>query len=309
MIEEWLECSGEVELARMNGQPIVALESTVIAHGLPYPENRAVAEALQGIIRDHGAVPATIALAGGKIHVGCGPELLDRLAKGEEVTKVSSRDIPVVLAEGGLGATTVAATMLCASKAGIKLFATGGIGGVHLGGADSMDISADLSELARTDVAVVCAGAKSILDIGRTLEVLETMGVPVVGYRTKAFPAFYVADSGFPTPARIDEVDGIARMLAAKWALGLEGGAVIANPVPAQEALEAGEMEQAVHAALREAGAQGVRGKDLTPFLLERIRAETEGRSLSANIALLEANASLAAEIAVALPREEITEL
>ncbi len=293
----------------MSGKPIVALESTIIAHGMPYPRNLEVAHALERIVREGGAVPATIAVMDGKIRVGLDEAALERLARGEDVAKVSRRDLAMVLTTGGVGATTVAATMICAAMAGIKIFATGGIGGVHTDGQDTLDISADLTELGRTNVAVVCAGAKSILDIGRTLEVLETLGVPVIGYRCDAFPAFYVADSGFPVPARLDSPEAIARMLVTKWALGITGGAVIANPIAADAALDAAILDDALTAAHAVADAHGIAGKALTPFLLEAIRRETGGQSLEANIALVMSNAALAAEIAVAMPREELAQI
>lgn len=293
--------SAEVARARKNGEPVVALESTIIAHGMPHPINLDVAHRLEAAIRAEGAVPATIAVIDGAIHIGLEEAQLARMAQDPSFIKLSRRDLPIILAQGGNGATTVAATMICAARAGIKVFATGGIGGVHRDGQVSMDVSADLEELARTNVAVVCAGAKSILDLGRTLEVLETKGVPVIGYGTDRFPAFYVRDSGHNVPARLDSPDTIAAMLRVKWALDLAGGAIIANPVPEEHELDPALMHKAVAAAEAAAETAGITGKDLTPFLLAQIKEQTAGASLKTNIALALNNATLAAQVAVAL--------
>ena len=294
--------SREVEDAKTEGKPIVALESTIIAHGMPFPRNLETARALEEIVRKRGAAPATIAILDGRIRIGLAEKEMARLARGEGVAKVSRRDLPLVLARGGPGATTVAATMICASRAGIRVFATGGIGGVHRGGEHSMDVSADLMELAQTEIAVVCAGAKSVLDIGRTLEVLETQGVPVIGYATDAFPAFYTRDSGFPVDARMDRPDEVARMLALKWGgLGLKGGVLVVNPIPSEAALDADLIDGVIAAALEEAETKGLNGKAVTPFLLARVAALTGGESLRANIALVKHNAARAADIALAL--------
>ncbi|MDG3441062.1 pseudouridine-5'-phosphate glycosidase [Nitrospirillum amazonense] len=290
---------GEIAAAIKAGRAVVALESTVISHGLPYPANIEAAKAMEATVRAHGAVPATIAILDGRIRIGLEAEDFERLAAGD-IRKVSRRDLPLVLAAGGDGATTVAATMIAARLAGISVFATGGIGGVHRGAETTLDISADLEELARTDVAVVCAGAKAILDLPKTLEYLETRGVPVVGYGTDNFPAFYTAQCNLPVDSRCDSADDVARILRAKWQLGLSGGAIIAVPIPEEAALDAEAIEQAIRLAVAEAGGQGVRGKELTPFLLSRLEQLTEGASLVANRALLLNNAGVAAQIAVA---------
>ena len=291
----------EVQDALASGKAVVALESTIITHGMPYPENVATALAVEGIIRDAGAVPATIAILDGTITIGLTRDEITMLAQRKDAVKCSRRDLPVVVAKRQTGATTVAGTMIVAAMAGIRIFVTGGIGGVHRGAPLTMDVSADLTELARTSVAVVCAGAKSILDLGLTLEVLETHGVPVIGYRTDRFPAFYVRDSGFGVPHRSDSPEEIAAILASKWALGLEGGVVIANPIPEAHALARDAIEAAIQEALQDADHKGIRGKEITPFLLERLGTLTAGRSLEANIALIKANAAAGAAIAKAL--------
>ena len=283
---------------------MVALESTLISHGMPYPQNAETARTLEKIIRDEGATPATIALVDGKIQVGLDDALLEHLATDKNVLKASRRDLPYLLSQRKTGATTVAATMICADLAGIRVFATGGIGGVHRGGETSLDISADLQELARTSVAVVCAGAKSILDIGRTLEMLETLGVPVVGYGTDQFPAFYTRSSGYGVDARIDTLTDLANLLKTKWALGLGGGVLVANPVPEAAAMPTAAIDAATEQALAEVGARGLQGKAVTPFLLERVAALTSGRSLATNIALVENNARVAAGLAIALAEQ-----
>ncbi|MFM2044593.1 MAG: hypothetical protein RLY86_3169 [Pseudomonadota bacterium] len=291
-----------VAAALAANRPVVALESTLISHGLPFPANIETAQALEARVRAEGAVPATIAILDGRIRVGLEAEDMERLAKGG-VRKVSRRDLPLVLAQGADGATTVAATMIAADLAGIRIFATGGIGGVHRGVETTLDISADLEELARTEVAVVCAGAKAILDLPKTLEYLETKGVPVLGFGTDHFPAFYAASLGQPVDGRCDTPEEVARVLRTKWNLGLSGGIVIAVPIPEEAALDADAVEQAVRQAVAEAADRDVKGKDLTPFLLARMEQLTGGASLTANRALLLNNAGVAARIAVAQAR------
>ncbi len=291
----------EIAEARADGRPIVALESTIIAHGMPYPRNLETAQAVEAIIRDEGAVPATIAVLEGRVRIGLDADALERLAKAPEMAKLSRRDMAFVLAEGGDGATTVAATMLCAHSAGIRVFVTGGIGGVHRGAESSFDVSADLEELARTPVAVVCAGAKAILDLPKTLEYLETRGVPVIGMGTDTFPAFYCRSSGLALDHRCDTPDQAAAVIAMHAAVPGAGGVVVANPIPDADALDGGEVEAAIERALAEAADQGVGGKDVTPFLLARLVEMTGGRSLDANIALVKNNARLGARIAAAL--------
>lgn len=296
-----LQYSVEVKEALAAGSPVVALESTIIAHGMPYPQNVETAASVENIVRDHGAVPATIAVLNGQIHVGLGNEQLNMLGQSKDVSKVSLRDLPYVMAKGIHGATTVAATMRIASVAGIRIFVTGGIGGVHRGATQSMDISADLTEMSRTNVAVVSAGVKSILDIGLTLEMLETLGVPVVTCGSDDFPSFYSRKSGFPTPLRMDSPSEIALMLKSKWDLGLEGAALIACPVPAAYEVPFEKMEAHIQAALTAAEQQGVKGKEVTPFLLRYLAVRTGGESLDANIALVKNNAKLGAQVAVAM--------
>jgi len=304
-LHEYLSVSSEVTRALGLGQAVVALESTVISHGLPHPANLDLARRVEAVVRAGGAVPATVAVLDGRIRVGLDDEDLQRLATEPGIRKLSRRDLPIALAEGLAGATTVAATMIAADLAGIAVFATGGIGGVHRGAEASFDISADLEELARTSVCVVSAGAKSILDLPKTLEVLETRGVSVLGWRTDRFPAFHSVDSGLAVDHRVEGADQVARILRAKWHLGLDGGVLVANPVPAPAALDGAVVEQAVAQAMTDAAAQGVTGKALTPFLLSRLDVLTGGRSVAANVALLEANAAVAAEIAVAYARLE----
>jgi pseudouridine-5'-phosphate glycosidase len=298
----YLDVSPEVRDALAAGQPVVALESTIISHGMPYPQNVATALRVEAEVRAHGAVPATVAIVQGRLKAGLSADEIEALGRaGPKVAKVSRRDMPFVVAAGQTGATTVAATMIIAALAGIRVFATGGIGGVHRGASESFDISADLQELARTDVAVVCAGVKSILDIRLTLEYLETQGVPVVGYQTDRLPAFFARDSGFPVDCRLDDAGQIARALQAKWGMGLRGGMVIANPIPEAHALPSNVMDAAIDRALQEAGDRGITGKAITPFLLARVNELTGGDSLAANIELVLNNARLAAAIAVAL--------
>jgi pseudouridine-5'-phosphate glycosidase len=300
-LQDLIEFAPEVEAAKAAGRAIVALESTIISHGMPYPQNVQTAREVEALIREAGAVPATIAVLGGKIRIGLSEAELELLGQSPDAMKVSRRDLPFAIASGKIGATTVAATMICAALAGIQVFVTGGIGGVHRGAETSFDISADLQELARTSVAVVCAGAKSILDIGLTLEYLETQGVPVVGVGQDNFAAFYTPDSGFRCDFRLDTAAEQARFLATKWALGLAGGVVISNPVPADQAMPKSEIDALTAQALSEAAAQGISGKAVTPFLLARIKALTEGRSLVTNIALVKNNARVGAQLALAL--------
>jgi pseudouridine-5'-phosphate glycosidase len=299
----WLALSAPVAAARAAGRPLVALESTIIAHGMPYPENVRTAREVEASIRSLGAEPATIALIGGRIRIGLSDEELELLGRSEQAHKVSRRDLPAVLASGELGATTVAGTMICAALAGIEVFVTGGIGGVHRGAAQSFDISADLQELAKTSVAVVCAGAKSILDLGLTLEYLETHGVPVLSCGQENFAAFYTRDSGFRADYRLDDADAQARFIRTKWSLGLEGGVVLSTPVPEVAAMPREEIDAITDQALAEAAAQGIAGKAVTPFLLARIKALTGGRSLATNIALVKHNAEVGARLALALAR------
>jgi len=299
-MKQYLAFSQEVKEGVEGGKPIVALESTIISHGMPYPENVEMAKRCEQIVRDHGGVPATIALMDGKIKIGLNEEDLEELGQNPAVEKVSRRDFPYILVSKKIGATTVAATMIAAELAGIRVFATGGIGGVHREGEVTMDISADLQELAKTNVAVVCAGAKSILDIGRTLEYLETNGVPVVGYKTEKFPSFYARFSEFATDFRLDTAEEVASVMAAKWDLGLDGGLIIANPVPAEAEFPYEEIELVTQQALNEAKEKGITGKNVTPFLLGKIKETTGGKSLATNIALVYHNAKVAAQIAVA---------
>lgn len=300
-MEEHLLIHPEVVEALNTNQPVVALESTIIAHGLPYPENKETAQQLEKIIREAGAVPATIAIVDGKIKIGLDAQELELIASEKtQVVKVSRRDLPLVIARKQHGATTVAATMLVASWAGIQVFVTGGIGGVHRNGENTLDISADLTELAKTNVAVVCAGAKSILDLGLTLEYLETQGVPVVGFQTSEFPAFYTAKSNHKIE-RVENVEILAQALKTKWDLGLEGGMVIANPIPPNYAIDYEHLEKVTIGALQDATQQSIKGKAVTPFLLSRIKDLTQGESLEANQQLVYHNARLGAALAVAL--------
>jgi pseudouridine-5'-phosphate glycosidase len=300
-MHQFLLFSPEVAAARAAGKPVVALESTIISHGMPYPQNVQMAREVEQIIRDGGAVPATIAIIGGKICIGLSDDQLELLGTSPDAMKVSRRDLPYVLAQAKLGATTVAATMICAELAGISVFVTGGIGGVHRGAETSFDISADLQELARTSVAVVCAGVKSILDIGLTLEYLETHGVPVVSVGQAGFPAFFTRESGFDADFQLDTPAELAAFIHTKWQLGLKGGVVVGNPVPAEQAMPKAEIDAITIQALQEADAQGVTGKRVTPFLLSRIKQLTEGRSLATNIALVKNNARCGAALAVAM--------
>ena len=295
------EVGSEVGAALGQRRPVVALESTIITHGFPYPANLECALEAERIAREEGAVPATIGIVSGVLTVGMSRAEIERFASDGTIAKASRRDLAVLAARGTDGATTVAATMVAASLAGIRTFATGGIGGVHRGAGHTFDISADLEELGRTDVAVVCAGAKSVLDIGLTLEYLETVGVPVLGYRTDEFPAFYTPSSGFPVPHRVESPDEVARIMEAKFALGLAGGIVVANPIEGRHALDPAALEDVTLAALTEAERSGIVGKDVTPFLLARIHQATGGASEEANRQLVYANVRLASRIAAAL--------
>jgi pseudouridine-5'-phosphate glycosidase len=298
MTHPLLTLTDEVADALAAGEPVVALESTIISHGMPYPQNVEMAVEVEGIIRKHGAVPATIAVLDGRPRIGLSPEDLELLASHGDVAKVSVRDLPYVVARQTHGATTVAATMRLAALAGIRTFVTGGLGGVHRGAQHSFDISADLTELGSTDVAVVCAGVKSILDIGLTLENLETLGVPVLGYGTDEFPSFFSRSSGHAAPMRVDTPADVAATMAAKWSLGIDGGLVVANPIPAEDEIPADEIGGIIDQALADMDALGIHGKDATPYLLGRIVEITEGASLTANIALVRNNARLGAAIA-----------
>ncbi len=293
-----VKLNDEVREALERGAPVVALESTIIAHGMPYPQNLETAARLETILREAGAVPATVAILDGTITVGLGPDELEKIAHGADFLKVSRRDLPVVVSQKLNGATTVASTMIIADLAGIAVFVTGGIGGVHRGAPLTFDISADLTELARSNVAVVCAGAKAILDIGLTLEFLETQGVPVIGYRTTEFPAFYTSTSGFELEHTAESAFEIAKTLQTKWSLGLAGGVVIGNPIPQEFEMDPNIIQDAIAQAIDEAEKQGIRGKKVTPFLLATIEALTGGDSLSANIELVCHNAQLGGEIA-----------
>lgn len=288
----------EVRTALAEGWPVVALESTIISHGMPYPQNVAMATEVEQIIREGGAVPATIAVLGGTPRIGLTPEDLELLATDENVEKVSLRDLPYVIARGQHGATTVAATMRLAALAGIRTFVTGGLGGVHRGAQQTFDVSADLTELAQTDVAVISAGVKSILDIGLTLETLETLGVPVIGFGTDEFPAFFSRRSGFAAPMRADTPAELAAIMRTKWDLGIRGGLDIANPIPEADEIPAEEIDAIIDQALRDMDAKGIKGKEATPYLLGRIVEITAGESLRANIALVKNNARLGAAIA-----------
>ncbi|XKM14422.1 pseudouridine-5'-phosphate glycosidase [Orbaceae bacterium ac157xtp] len=296
----YLDISTEVKQALEKNLPVVALESTIISHGMPYPQNVETALKVEAIIRENGAIPATIAIINGRLKAGLSHDEITLLGKeGKKVSKVSRRDLPVIVAKKMNGATTVAATMIIAELAGIPVFATGGIGGVHRGAEHTFDISADLQELAQTNVAVVCAGAKSILDLGLTMEYLETFGVPVVGYQTEKLPSFFSRTSPHNVSVKLDSADDIAKMMHAKWNMGLKGGIVIANPIPVEYAMDEAVISQAIETALKEAEKQGIKGKDSTPFLLAKVVELTGGNSLNANIQLVYNNAKLATQIAI----------
>ena len=297
---KWIDISEEIQDSINGNGPVVALESTIISHGMPFPQNLETALEVENIIRKEGAIPATIAVIEGRVKIGLSNLQLEQFAQEKKTVKVSSRDLPFALSQKQHGGTTVAATMICARMAGISVFVTGGIGGVHRGGEKTMDISGDLMELSRTNVAVVCAGIKSILDIPRTLEYLETQGVPVIGYRTNEFPAFYTTTSGYYVQSRINSAEEIARCMKVKWELGLEGGLVIANPVLREDAMNEILIEEAITKSLKEVSEKGVDGKSVTPFLLERVSQLTDGESLKTNIALIFNNALLGAKIASA---------
>ena len=303
MLEKYLDIKPEIKKALEEGKAVVALESTIISHGMPYPRNVETALNVEQIIRDNGAIPATIAIMDGKLKVGLSKDEIESLGKSSDAIKCSRRDIPFILAKKLDGATTVASTMLIASMAGIKVFATGGIGGVHRGAQETFDISADLQELAHTDVAVVCAGAKSILDIGLTLEYLETQGVPVVGFGTDALPAFYTSKSGFGVDYRVDTPEELAEALNTKWDLGIDGGVVVANPIPPEYEMDPAVIDSAISEAVKEADLKGIKGKERTPFLLAKVKEITGGSSLDSNIQLVYNNAVLGAKIAVELSK------
>lgn len=302
-MKEYLSITAEIRQALEEGKPVVALESTILSHGMPFPENVEFAHKVEEIVRGQGAIPATTAIIDGKLKVGLSSEELDLMCKGEGVGKVSRRDVATYLATKQTGATTVATTMLIAELAGIKVFATGGIGGVHRGAETTMDISADLQELAHTSVAVVCAGAKQILDLGLTLEYLETYGVPVLGLRTDEFPAFYCRTSGYKLDYNCQSEEEIAKILKTKWDLGLKGGVVIGNPIPEEYALDYDDMEKVIDKALKMADEQHIRGKYITPFLLAHIKDMTEGVSFASNLQLAYNNALAASKIAVELAK------
>ena len=301
-MNKYLDVSPEVAEALRLGKPVVALESTIISHGMPYPQNVETALKVEAVIRENDAVPATVAIIGGRLKAGLSADEIEYLGKkGRDVIKASRRDLPVLVARGADGATTVTTTMMIAAMAGIRVFATGGIGGVHRGAETTMDISADLEELAKTQVMVICAGAKSILDLGLTLEYLETKGVPVIGYGTDELPAFYTRRSGLKVDYRMDTPQEIADAFRVKMEAGLEGGMLVTNPVPVEYSMDPDVIEAAISQALSEAAEKGIRGKEITPFLLARIKDITGGDSLSSNIQLVLNNARLAAAVAACL--------
>lgn len=299
-LKEYLSITPEISAAIRDGKPVVALESTILSHGMPYPDNLAFAAEVERIVRAEGAVPATMAIIDGVLKVGLTQDELEMMCKGEGVAKVSRRDLPIMVAEKRTGATTVASTMILASLAGIRVFATGGIGGVHRGAEKTMDISADLQELANTPVCVVCAGAKSILDLGLTLEYLETQGVPVLGLRTDELPAFYCRTSGFKLDYNCKDEETVAKIMKAKWDIGLKGGAVVGNPIPEQYAMDPNYMNGIIDKAVAQANAEHIHGKAITPYLLAHIKDMTEGKSFAANLELAYNNAHAASKIAVA---------
>ena len=301
MLKKYLEIHPEVQKALEEGKPVVALESTIISHGMPYPKNIEMAQNVSRIVRENGAIPATIAIIDGVLKVGLTEEEIEFLGTSKDVVKASRRDLPFVISKKLNGATTVATTMILADLAGVRVFATGGIGGVHRGAQETFDISADLQELANTNVAVICAGAKSILDIGLTLEYLETNGVPVIGFGTDEFPAFYTRKSGFGVDYRVDSSLEVAEALKAKWDLNLKGGMVIGNPIPEQFEMDYDTITNAIETALREADENNITGKKVTPFLLDKVKTITAGQSLASNIELVYNNAKVAAQIATDL--------
>lgn len=294
---KYIELDPDVEKALTKGKPVVALESTIISHGMPYPKNIETALELEQIVRDKDAVPATIALINGKIKVGISRAEITKLAESETAIKVSTRDLSSALVNKQLGATTVAGTLICAELVGIKFFATGGIGGVHRNGHRTFDISADLIELSKRNVCVICSGAKSILDLSLTLEYLETQGVPVLGYQTTEFPAFYTPSSGISLSHYSDSLAQVSEILETKWDLGISGGVVLANPIPEKHSLNSDEINNIISDAIKEADEQGIHGKEVTPFLLSKIEQKTQGDSLTANIALVKHNTAVAAEL------------
>ena len=298
-LSDYLDIHPDVENAIKNNEPVVALESTIISHGMPYPKNVETALMVEETVRSNKAVPATIAIINGKLKVGLTNDEIEFLATNEEVKKISRRDLPITVAQKLSGSTTVASTMIIASLAKIAIFATGGIGGVHRGAENTMDISADLEELANTNVCVVCAGAKAILDLGLTLEYLETKGVPVIGYKTSELPAFYSSESGFDVDYKIDSAQEIAEILKTKWNLSLDGGVLVTNPIPVAFELETGVMNDAINQAIIEADNNKISGKKITPYLLSKVNEITQGKSLEANIKLIQNNADLAAKIAL----------
>jgi pseudouridine-5'-phosphate glycosidase len=298
--EKYLSIKKEVKEALDKNQPVVALESTIISHGMPYPQNVEMAKKVEQIVRDNGAVPATIAIMDGKIKVGLTDEDLETLAKSKDVSKVSRRDLAKIVANKSLGATTVASTMICAEMAGIKFFVTGGIGGVHRGYEHTLDVSADLEELSQTNVNVICAGAKAILDLPRTMEYLETKGVSVVGYQTSVLPAFYTRTSDIKLQHKVDTVDELAQMIYAKDQLMLKAGVLIANPIPKEDSLDASYINSIIDDAIKQSVKDHVEGKDVTPYLLKKIVEETKGKSLEANLALVYNNAKVGAKLAKA---------
>jgi pseudouridine-5'-phosphate glycosidase len=299
VLKNYLDVKEEVRLALENNQPVVALESTIISHGMPYPQNVEMAKKVETIIRSEGAVPATIAIMNGKIKIGLTDEDLEVFAKSKEVAKVSRRDLASIIAKKTLGATTVASTMMCAEMAGIKFFVTGGIGGVHRGYEETLDVSADLEELAQTNVNVICAGAKAILDLPRTMEFLETKGVPVVGYQTEVLPAFYTRTSNIKLPLSVQTVDDLAAMIHVKEDLSLKGGVLVANPIPEEDSLDEAYINQIIDQAIEQSFKDGISGKDTTPYLLKTIVEQTKGKSLEANLALVYNNAKVGAKLAV----------
>jgi pseudouridine-5'-phosphate glycosidase len=298
-LKNYLDVKEEVRLALEHNQPVVALESTIISHGMPYPQNVEMAKKVETIIRSEGAVPATIAIMNGKIKIGLTDEDLEVFAKSKEVAKVSRRDLASIVAKKSLGATTVASTMMCAEMAGIKFFVTGGIGGVHRGYEETLDVSADLEELAQTNVNVICAGAKAILDLPRTMEFLETKGVPVVGYQTNVLPAFYTRTSNIKLPLSVENVEELAAMIHVKEDLSLKGGVLVVNPIPESDSLDEAYINEIIDNAIEQSFKDGISGKDTTPYLLKTIVEKTQGKSLEANLALVYNNAKVGAKLAV----------
>ena len=298
-MKQFLSITDEVQRALDENKPVVALESTIISHGMPYPQNVEMAKEVEQIVRDNGAVPATIAIIDGKIKIGLNDEELEIMGNTEDIAKVSRRDMAQVVATKQLGATTVASTMICAEMAGIRFFVTGGIGGVHRGVEDTMDISADLEELAQTDVVVICAGAKSILDLDKTMEYLETKGVPVIGYQTDELPAFFTRESGIGLNASSDTTEEIASIAKTKYELALHGGIVVANPIPEEDAMDKDYIDGIIGDAVKEAQEKGIHGKESTPFLLSKVVENTDGKSLETNIKLVKNNAEIGTQIAV----------